>query len=201
MVELGCPELHSLVRASQRKFFSQAWNERRGMIDDPLIHAVRVTRKNNNSVSRYIRDMLENDMDDILISKEKLKADLALSLSNRMAVYRQINSELKVHAIYTDKVTVDELERVNWTRMRLSSHSLAVEVGRWNRRGRGSLPMDERLCICGQVQTEQHIIEVCPRTENIRRQWNVSSMINLLSERDDYNNVCCIVTKILNAYK
>ena len=85
--------------------------------------------------------------------------------------------------------------------MRLCSHSLPVEVGRWNRNGRGNLPMDERFFICGQVQTEQHVIEVCPRTENIRRQLNVSSMISLLSERDDYNNVCCIVTKILNAYK
>ena len=85
--------------------------------------------------------------------------------------------------------------------MRLSSHSLAVEVGRWNRRGRGSLPLEERLCICGQVQTEQHVIEMCPRTENIRRQWNITSMVNLLSERGDHNNVCSIVTKILNTYK
>ena len=102
---------------------------------------------------------------------------------------------------YTDKVFVDELERVNWTRMRLSSHSLAVEVGRWNRRGRGTLPMEERLCVCGQVQTERHVIEICPRTENIREQWNVSSMTNLLSEREDFNNVCHIVGNIVNTYR
>ena len=65
------------------------------------------------------------------------------------------------------KININELERMEWTRLRLSSHSLAVEVGRWNRRGRGRLPMEERLCVCGQIQTEQHVIEICPRTQPI----------------------------------
>ena len=201
LVELGCPEFRSLVAANQRKFFSQAWSERRGMIDDPLVHAVRIILDYNSPVSRYVHGLINNNVDDIGVSMEKMKTEVSTSQSNRVAMYRQINSELTVHAIYAENVSVDELERVNWTRMRLSSHSLAVEVGRWNRRGRGSLPMEERLCTCGQVQTEQHVIEVCPRTENIRRQWNVSSMINLLSERVDFRNVCHIVTKILNIYK
>ena len=84
--------------------------------------------------------------------------------------------------------------------MRVSSHSLAIEVGRWNRRGRGRLPIEERLCTCGEIQTEQHVIETCPRTDDIRMQWNISSMVNLLVERDDFGNVCHIVDRILKVY-
>ncbi|MPD01169.1 hypothetical protein E2C01_096687 [Portunus trituberculatus] len=39
-------------------------------------------------------------------------------------------------------------------------HWLAVKVSRWNRRGRGRLPLEERLCPCGMVQTEDRIIRV-----------------------------------------
>ena len=96
---------------------------------------------------------------------------------------------------------VNELERMEWTRLRLSSHSLAIEVGRWNRRGRGRLPIEERLCVCGQIQTEQHVIEACPRTYPIRIQYNISSMSDLLVERSDYANVCHIISLILKVFK
>ena len=46
---------------------------------------------------------------------------------------------------------LSEVERVSWTRLRISGHSLAVEEGRWNRRGRGGLPLEERLRSCNQI--------------------------------------------------
>ena len=27
---------------------------------------------------------------------------------------------------------------------------------------KGSFPIEERLCVCGAVQTEMHVVEVCP---------------------------------------
>ena len=47
---------------------------------------------------------------------------------------------------------LSEVERVSWTRLRISGHSLAVGEGRWNRRGRGGgLPLEERLRSCNQI--------------------------------------------------
>lgn len=201
LLELGLAEFHSFVKSKQRKFLSQAWADRSDMVDDPLAYVMKLCFDNNTPSSRYIRDIIDNDIDDIAQSLEKLKNEISMSDSNRILVYKSINPDLSVHPIYSSKVKVNELDRVKWSRMRLSSHSLAVEVGRWNRRGRGRLPMEERLCTCGQIQTEQHVVEVCPRTVNIRTQWNISSLHNLLTERTDYSNVCQIVRLILETFK
>ncbi len=92
-------------------------------------------------------------------------------------------------------IGVNELERVSWTRLQISGHSLAVEEGRWNK------PMEERLCSCGQVQTEKHVIRQCPRTEALRAQYNITTIENLFIERKDYATVCYICHAVLSEYK
>ena len=58
---------------------------------------------------------------------------------------------------------VPEYVRTAFTRIRLGSHRLRIETGRWAR-----LPADERLCMCGAVQTELHVLLFCPETEPLR---------------------------------
>ena len=67
-----------------------------------------------------------------------------------------------MRSVYNSVVKVREIERTSWTKLQLSGYSLAVEEGRWNRRGRGRLPLEERLC--GEVQTERHVFEQCPES-------------------------------------
>ena len=117
-----------------------------------------------------------------------------------MHFYKQINPDFNIHPIYSCNVKVNELKRVSWTRMRVSAHSLAIESGRWNRRGRGRLPVDERVCSCGVVQTEKHVIEVCERTAYMGRLYDFASVENLF-EMLDYKSMCHIVHKILSVYK
>ena len=107
---------------------------------------------------------------------------------------------MQVHNIYNMKYMINELERMSWTKLRLSAHSLAIETGRWNRRGRGRLPVDQRLCQCGQVQTEHHVIEHCPRSQYIRDLYGFNSMEYLMLESNDYSNICHVVHRILNLY-
>ena len=194
-------DFRSLVKSKQRIFFAQAWVERGTMRDDPLGHVINLILEFDTPTTRYIRDLLNVNVDDLMEASDRLKQEVTTSDSSRLVLYKSINSEFKVHDIYSKKVIVNELERIEWTRLRLSSHTLAIEVGRWNRRGRGRLPMEERLCVCGQVQTEQHVIEACPRTHPIRTQYNISSMKDLLVERADYANVCHIVSLILKIFK
>ena len=84
--------------------------------------------------------------------------------------------------------------------MRVSAHSLAVEQGRWNRRGRGRLPIEERLCPCGQIQTERHVFEYCHISLHLRRRFNITTLENLLNERQDHDVVCEAVHFILSLY-
>lgn len=72
-----------------------------------------------------------------------------------------------VHVITTDKHTVWRDHRITFTCFRLPAHWLAVEVGRW-KNACGSPPLEERLCPCGQVQTEAHVNEQCPSSQYIR---------------------------------
>ena len=105
-----------------------------------------------------------------------------------------------VHDLYLKKIKVNEIDRISWTRLRLSAHSLAIEKGRWNRRGRGRLPMEERLCPCGQIQTEAHVIESCPMSLQIRQMYNITTINDLLLVREDYDKVCMIIHKLLSLY-
>lgn len=171
------------------------------MEDDPLSHVIRTTLGYNYHTSRYLQDLLNNNVNDVQIALDDLKRKLSISDSSRVQLYRSINREFTVHDIYSSKTGVSELDRVSWTRLRLSAHSLAVEEGRWNRRGRGRLPMEERLCTCGQVQTERHIIEQCHRSALLRQQYGISTMENLLIERNDHGAVCNIVHKFLALYE
>ena len=108
--------------------------------------------------------LIDNDnLKDHLLDTESLKASIRQSESSRRKVYCDIiNSDLSTHSIYIDKHNIYEPYRIALTRFRISSHNLAVETGRWNRRGRGILPMEERLCSCGLIQSEDTCYYLLP---------------------------------------
>ena len=87
--------------------------------------------------------------------------------------------------------------------MRVIGHNLACETGRWNRRGRGRLLLEERVrvCPCGDVQTEQHFIEQCSLTQRIRELYQFPTITKLFSERLLPEIVCKITHEILNILK
>ena len=200
LIELDYPPLKALVMSRQRKFFSDVWRERGAMLDDPLSHAIRIVLRNTGPTAHFVRDLINENTDDVQVAMDNIKVKVRSSESNRMSMYLSVNPGLCGHEIYKNKTKINEWERVSWTRFRVSAHSLAVEKGRWSRRGRGHLPMEERLCSCGQVQSERHVVMECPRTQNIRQECNVSSFDNLLLERTDYVEVCSIIHRILNEY-
>ena len=201
LVELGLPDLPSLVRAKQRAFFKKIQEQRRGMVDDPLNHAMQLTLNARTPTSRHLHALLQGQAGD---EERSLAATVATIVQNprestRLQWYSSINTNYDVHDIYLKDSEVNELHRVSWTRLRLSSHSLAIEQGRWNRRGRGRLPVEERLCTCGQVQTEHHVIEACPRTEHLRVQHRYTTVTQLMNIRDN-KLLCKICHNILQVY-
>ena len=200
MVELGLPPLRALIKQKQRNFFKKKWLERNSMDDDPLIHAMRIVLGFEDSMSRYIRNLTNVNTNDVEEAQRALESKVRDSVSNRIHFYKSINPELSVHDIYIKDIKVDEIERMSWTRLRLSAHSLAVEKGRWNRRGRGRLPMEERLCSCGQVQTEAHVIETCPVSSGIRQLYNITTVNDLMVTRTNYGEVCTVIHKLLLLY-
>ena len=58
--------------------------------------------------------------------------------------------------------------------MMMMMMKLAVETGRWSR-----IPREDRLCLCGVIQTEEHVICHCPLSEHIRSQFGAVSLSNI----------------------
>ena len=133
----------------------------------------------------YLNKLINNsNVNDFQYESEQLKTSFRRSDSSRRRVYcNAINNILDVHDIYFKKHNIFEIHRIAFTRFRVSSHSLAVETGRWNRRGRGRLPLEERLCSCGLVQSEEHVISICPHSQQIRNSYGFSCINDLMSGR------------------
>ena len=177
------------------------WIERRDTNDDPLGYMVNFVLNSRFLTKNYLKELLESEINVVSEALNNLKQDIITSDSSKCRYYISINPDLKVHDIYNTKVRLNELERKSWTKFRLSAHSLEIETGRWNRRGRGRLPIEERLCQCGQIQTERHVVETCTMSQHVRELHNLSSLENLMVDRNDYANICHVVHTILSIYK
>ena len=202
-VESGYVSLKAIVKKKQRKFFVKMYSERFNLDDDPLSFALKLVLNNRYNTRTYLDNLInDNSIDDFQSDMQSLKNSILTSESSRRIVYRDtMNTNLSVHNIYSKRHNICEFHRVAFTRLRVSSHSLAVETGRWNRRGRGRLPMEERLCSCGDIQSEVHVLSHCPVSQHIRDEYDFSCVTELMSERFTDEVLCKIIFRILNLYE
>lgn len=60
-------------------------------------------------------------------------------------------------------------KELTFTRLRLSSHNLKIEKGRWSR-----IVREARLCQCGNaIEDETHVLFDCPKTVDIRDRFGI----------------------------
>ena len=169
------------------------------MPDDPWAHAVKLTLATNTPTSKHIKSLINNSVDDIKVGIEYVRQSILNSSSSRRTTYKLLNPTLTVHNMYKCRGNVNEVHRVAFSRLRVIGHTLAIETGRWNRRGRGRLEVAERLCPCGAVQTELHVLELCPLTQDIRTLYNFTSWTELIEE-DAQFPIAEIVHKVLSCF-
>lgn len=199
--EVGYPALPDYIRVRQHTFFYKMWQERCGMQDDPLVFAIKVASESNTPTGKLINEIIRGERQSMATMMEKVYSAISNSNSSRCVIYKELNPDFRVHDIYRTKHNINELHRTSFTRLRVSGHSLAVETGRWNRRGRGRLPVEERLCVCGAVQTEKHVVEECPLSQNIRNRFNITSVQDLFRTDANYRVTCQMSHDILELYK
>ena len=155
---------------------------------------------NSTPPGRYINNLIHNSVHDVKFSIEILKSNIIRSESSRRITYLAMNPSLSVHHIYSSRGKVNEVHRIAFSRLRVISHNLAIETGRWNRRGRGRLEVTERLCPCGALQTELHVLESCPLTRSVRELYNFTSW-NEIAHPDAGFPVAEIVHKVLSCFE
>ena len=88
--------------------------------------------------------MLTRAVDDVGEATAELHHSLRTAQSSRRSKYLTMNPLLTCHPIYDRRIATPLEERhcQAFTKLRVSAHSLAIETGRWNRGGRGRLPVE-----------------------------------------------------------
>ena len=164
LIELGMSPLPGLVRQRQYNFLNKAISERRGEQQDPVMFAEYLTRSYNSKLSRHVDSILARS-DHTGAAKSVLRHRLSVSNRSKFVTYRTINPSCDVHYVYLSKdaMFIPEAYRMSFSRLRLSSHRLCIETGRWSR-----IQSDRRLCPCGLIQDEEHVLTNCAMTQHLR---------------------------------
>ena len=159
--EAGVPSAETYVVSRQQSFLKRLYDRQdffNSYIGWAVQEAIRVRSTMGKAISKLTGDTLTRDTHTDAVS---------MSNSSRRMSYRDINPDLTRHLIYSTP-SVPEFSRVSFTRLRLGSHYLRVETGRWAR-----LPRHQRVCRCDKssVQDETHILFHCPLTAAVRAKY------------------------------
>ena len=167
-IETGLPNAKAYVIDKQVRFLR---NLRTNHQTDYIAQVINLAIASRSPMGKRIEE-LEQTYDS---PRTKFAEDLAVSIrssdSSRRKNYIRLNPNLSRSPVLNPSPTVyiPERNRIAVNRLRLSSHYLRIETGRWSR-----TPEENRLCQCGEaVQTEEHVLITCPMSEHLRHQMNL----------------------------
>ena len=198
LIESGLPTIAEQIRKRTAAFAKkELLNDHRE--ETPLMKIYGICGLKQTRGYRFIRDT----MNPLEIQQPRVPLSQAFlsERGSKAQTYKMLNTELKVHPVYTSKNYINERARIAFTRLRLSSHSLKVETGRWSRIAR-----EERLCRCGgEVEDEEHVLLRCPETNFAREKFHVSleeyTNIGLLMNNLDVNVLIPFVDCCMRVFK
>ena len=159
LLEAGVPSPRAYIVGRQQRFLQKLMARTdfsSSYIGTIMVEAQRV----KSPMGKRITALLENSP----TLTPSVEAAVRQSESTRRSIYRAVNPKLERVKLYSDS-SCPEYARIAATRIRLGSHRLRVETGRWSR-----LPRDQCTCSCPQnaVQDEPHVLLDCPLTRQLR---------------------------------
>ena len=164
LIELGYPTVKGRIQQAQSRFSRKIIREREGMLD-LFAQEWKLCLHSQTRAAKYVTELL-TESDIVNRDMNDAKRRVINNTGSKFRTYMNINPELSPHQIYSYTGNYYESRRIIFTKLRLSSHGLAIERGRWSR-----TPRDNRLCACGQIQTEEHIICECIVSADIRHMY------------------------------
>ena len=145
---------------------------------------------------KVLHQLLQTNVDYKSQERDRVHSLISSSTnSTRRLAYRALNPTLSVHEAYLS-LEVPESDRIAFTRIRLSSHHLSFEKGRWSR-----IPAENRFCPCGAIQSDTHVMLQCPYTQAARDAVSVpngcadlAELFNTMSTK----SICTLCKAVLN---
>ncbi len=190
-LETGVPNAKSLIIDRQIKFLRKLrMQHSNDYITAVIALAIRVKSPMGKRI-QYLEHETPSQSTSFLAN---LRSSIPQSDSSRRKTYVNLNPNLSVSSVLKGP-SVQEHHRIALTRIRLGSHHLRVETGRWAR-----IPPENRLCQCGTgVQTEEHVMLHCPTSKQLREQFGMH--MNTLPELFELNeemisNYCYHILKL-----
>ena len=168
-------------------------------MDEPFQMVYEMCKNANSKGFKFLQKVINSN--DTVDSLEKI----AISIRNNINATKfqtyctELNPELNVHNVYGKLVYVPDYIRIPFTRLRVMSHNLKVETGRWRRQ-----PREDRVCQCDRekVQDEKHVLLECNLSAHVRQQYQMLPLqsINSLLKCDNIIDLCKFVKDTLNIY-
>ena len=192
-LELACPGVKARIKEAQITFFQKLMS-RSDYQGSPAQFVINLVRRKGCESGLYIDTLLNiRAGTEKKRSLELLRNKVAHSDSSRRQTYHMFNPLYAYHPVYTSDIP--EKDRKSFTQLRLGSHRLKIETGRWSRISR-----ENRLCSCGEIQTEQHVLLSCPATESLRRQYPQLDFSDLLClMKSEPCHVAAFCSQVLHA--
>ena len=167
LIESGMPAVTDRIRKRTAKFVKKELAVEQAD-KTPLQKIFDICKTKRTKGYKFMSDLLLPT-----VVESSLVEKFANESGTKAVTYRTLNPELKLHPVYASAEYIDERARITFTRLRLSSHNLKIETGRWSR-----IEREERLCECGlAVESEEHVLLECPKTEEVRRKFHIDTAI------------------------
>ena len=194
LLEAGLSEVSSIIKQRQTTFMKRFMAKTTG--EEPLSQALQLCTDTRMAQGLQAALAVEEDLEEASSQRLREECRRKAQSASRFATYLEMNPHLEVHALYTEDHSVPDSLRISFSRLRLSSHRLRVETGRWMR-----IPREERLCNCSlnEIQNEEHAVLRCDRTLHLRGDRTLSSMTELFES--DMHELCKLCYSILAVYQ
>ena len=194
--EIMMPSIEALVYEAQRKYLTKV---RDNAGNHPLLCRILEMGRNVQLASGHItKCKILRHIDKILSqnNKSRISQDInsrrdriVTTTKTKSVIYKQWCPTLAVHDVYITRKFFPEHWRISWTRFRLSATNLPCEKNRWNQN------RNRVTCICGEVQTESHILLFCE--ERLFREATLEEIFN----NDDQRKTMKLIHETLEKYE
>ena len=169
--------------------------------DQPFHFVYALCRRENTPCFRSLSRCLGGEMEGLTTDLLKQQINDKPQNASKFVTYRsKLNVGLDVHEIFKKCVYVPDYLRISFTKLRLMSHNLKIETGRWSR-----LPRESRVCNCNNlvVQDECHVLLDCSLSQHLREtysQLDFSSIDHLLNDRYHLLDLCKFINEVLTLF-
>lgn len=199
MVESGISPVQELVAERRLRFITQTGQMDR---DTPFLYIYNICRDENTPGYRFME--AARSWDSNLNGFENVKRivrDSAPGATKLTTYMTHMNPQQVVHPVYTSKQFIPDYKREAFTRLRLMSHNLRIEVGRWSR-----TPREQRVCPCDgtHIQTEEHVLLHCPLSVQCRSDHphlTYDSLETLFTDNINLCELCDYVYAVQKQYR